>query len=162
MVTFFQILLFIGLLLLSLFMILIILLQRGKGGGLVGAFGGLGGSSAFGAKTSDVFLRVTIVSTFIWFVLCIGGRYILNARSASSSLVSGTRAPVSAPADAGGMNAAPAPAEGAAAPVEGTPATDVPAPAESAAPAEGASATDAPAPAGTAAPTETAAPAPTE
>ena len=32
----------------SLFMICIILIQRGKGGGLAGAFGGAGGSSAFG------------------------------------------------------------------------------------------------------------------
>jgi len=97
--------------LLCLFMILIILLQRGKGGGLVGAFGGLGGSSAFGAKTGDVFLKVTIVSAIIWFVLCVGGRYLLDAKSNKSSLVSGTRAPAEAPADAAANDAAPAPAE---------------------------------------------------
>ena len=32
----------------------IILLQRGKGVGLAGAFGGAGGNTAFGAKTGDV------------------------------------------------------------------------------------------------------------
>jgi preprotein translocase subunit SecG len=32
----------------SLFLIFLILIQRGKGGGLAGAFGGVGGSSAFG------------------------------------------------------------------------------------------------------------------
>ena len=37
--------------LLSLFMICLILIQRGKGGGLAGAFGGVGGSSAFGTKS---------------------------------------------------------------------------------------------------------------
>ena len=35
-------------LLAGLFMILIVLIQRGKGGGLAGAFGGAGGSSPFG------------------------------------------------------------------------------------------------------------------
>ena len=34
---------------LTLFLIILILIQRGKGGGLAGAFGGMGGSSAFGA-----------------------------------------------------------------------------------------------------------------
>lgn len=59
------------LLLTSLFLILIILLQRGRGGGLVGAFGGMGGQSAFGAKAGDVFTRVTIGVAIVWGVLCI-------------------------------------------------------------------------------------------
>ena len=96
MITFFQVVLFAVLFVLSLFMILIILLQRGKGGGLVGAFGGMGGQSAFGVKSSDVFLRITIVCTIIWFVLCIGGRFLLDARS-GSSLVSNTRPAAAVP-----------------------------------------------------------------
>ena len=44
----------------SLFLIFLILIQRGKGGGLAGAFGGVGGSSAFGTKAGDVFTRITI------------------------------------------------------------------------------------------------------
>ena len=44
-----------------LFLICLILIQRGKGGGLAGAFGGVGGSSAFGTKSGDVFTRVTMV-----------------------------------------------------------------------------------------------------
>ena len=35
---------------LGLLLVLTILIQRGKGGGLVGAFGGAGGPSAFGSK----------------------------------------------------------------------------------------------------------------
>ena len=35
---------------LGLFLIVVILLQRGRGGGLAGAFGGMGGQSAFGTK----------------------------------------------------------------------------------------------------------------
>ena len=53
----------------SIFLICLVLIQRGKGGGLAGAFGGVGGSSAFGTKAGDVFTRVTIVTAVIWFVL---------------------------------------------------------------------------------------------
>ena len=53
----------------SIFMICLILIQRGKGGGLAGAFGGMGGSSAFGTKAGDVFTRVTTVTAVIWMLL---------------------------------------------------------------------------------------------
>ncbi len=53
----------------SLFLICLVLIQRGKGGGLAGAFGGMGGSSAFGTKAGDVFTKVTIVTAVIWFLL---------------------------------------------------------------------------------------------
>ena len=54
----------------AVFLILLVLVQRGRGGGLAGAFGGMGGSSAFGAKAGDVFTRITIVAAAIWIVLC--------------------------------------------------------------------------------------------
>lgn len=57
------------LLLVGMFMILIVLLQRGRGGGLAGAFGGMGGQSAFGTKAGDVFTRITVVVAAIWVVL---------------------------------------------------------------------------------------------
>ena len=57
--------------LLCLFLILLILIQRGKGGGLAGAFGGMGGQSAFGTKAGDTFMRVTIVAAAVWFLFCI-------------------------------------------------------------------------------------------
>jgi preprotein translocase subunit SecG len=53
----------------SVFLICLVLIQRGKGGGLAGAFGGVGGSSAFGTKAGDVFTRVTIVVAAIWISL---------------------------------------------------------------------------------------------
>ena len=53
----------------SLFLILLVLIQRGKGGGLAGAFGGVGGSSAFGSRAGDVFTRVTIILAAIWILL---------------------------------------------------------------------------------------------
>ena len=54
----------------ALFLIVLVLIQRGKGGGLAGAFGGMGGQSAFGTKAGDLFTRVTIVMALFWIVLC--------------------------------------------------------------------------------------------
>jgi preprotein translocase subunit SecG len=54
---------------LTLFLIVLILIQRGKGGGLAGAFGGMGGSSAFGARTGDVFTKVTVGVAIAWILL---------------------------------------------------------------------------------------------
>ena len=56
-------------LLASLFLILLILIQRGKGGGLAGAFGGNGGQSAFGAKAGPI-TKVTVYAAAAWFTLC--------------------------------------------------------------------------------------------
>jgi len=55
---------------LSLFLILLILVQRGRGGGLTGALGGMGGQSAFGSKAGDLFTRVTVVVAAVWILLC--------------------------------------------------------------------------------------------
>jgi preprotein translocase subunit SecG len=57
------------LLLVGLFLILLVLIQRGKGGGLAGAFGGAGGSSAFGSRAGDAFTRVTIFVAAFWLLL---------------------------------------------------------------------------------------------
>jgi protein translocase SecG subunit len=51
-------------------LVLCILLQKGKGGGLGAAFGGA--SSAFGTKTGDMFTWVTIVLTGAFLLLSIG------------------------------------------------------------------------------------------
>jgi preprotein translocase subunit SecG len=57
------------LILISLFLICLVLIQRGKGGGLAGAFGGMGGSSAFGTKAGDIFTRVTMITAVAWILL---------------------------------------------------------------------------------------------
>jgi preprotein translocase subunit SecG len=57
------------LILVSLFLILLVLIQRGKGGGLAGAFGGAGGSSAFGSRAGDTFTRITVVVAAVWILL---------------------------------------------------------------------------------------------
>jgi preprotein translocase subunit SecG len=66
-----QTLLGILLVVLGLFLILIVLVQRGRGGGLAGALGGAGGQSAFGTKAGDTFTRITIVTAGAWILLCI-------------------------------------------------------------------------------------------
>lgn len=53
----------------SLLMIGLILLQRGKGGGITGALGGMGGQSAFGTKAGDLFTRITVVMAVVWILL---------------------------------------------------------------------------------------------
>jgi len=58
-----------GLLLLgSLVLVFLVLIQRGKGGGLAGALGGMGGSSAFGTRAGDVFTMITIVAASFWIL----------------------------------------------------------------------------------------------
>jgi preprotein translocase subunit SecG len=54
---------------LGLALMLIVLIQRGKGGGLAGAFGGAGGSSPFGSRTADQFVRVTLWLAGVWVLV---------------------------------------------------------------------------------------------
>ncbi|MBU4271101.1 MAG: preprotein translocase subunit SecG [Planctomycetes bacterium] len=64
-------LLMILLLTTAIFLIVLVLIQRGKGGGLAGAFGGMGGQSAFGTKAGDLFTKITIGVASFWIILCI-------------------------------------------------------------------------------------------
>lgn len=56
--------------LICILLIVVVLLQKGRGGGLGAAFGGAG-SSAFGARTGDMFTWVTIVLTGLFLVLAV-------------------------------------------------------------------------------------------
>src|SRR5437762_2603658 len=73
----------ISLMLLSLFMVLVILVQRGRGGGLTGALGGMGGQSAFGTKAGDLFTRITIVVAALWVLLAMAALKVLNPHGVS-------------------------------------------------------------------------------
>ena len=139
----------------SLFLIALVLIQRGRGGGLAGAFGGMGGQSAFGTKAGDVFTKITVVVAACWILLCILAINVLGRRDSLFSPALGgagqTVAPQTTPAAGtppasatGGTAAIPAPATATETPSEppagpSAPATDA-APAPSSAPAPDAAA----------------------
>lgn len=52
----------------TVLLMFIVLIQRGKGGGLVGALGGAGGSSAFGSRAGDQFTKITLYMAAFWMV----------------------------------------------------------------------------------------------
>ena len=89
--TFLMILLF----LVALFMILLILVQRGRGGGLAGAFGGMGGQSAFGTKAGDLFTKITIGVATVWILLCIVTVKVVNTSNQRFDEALGAGAPAS-------------------------------------------------------------------
>lgn len=64
-----SILLNVVVLLLSLLLMFIVLIQRGKGGGLAGAFGGVGGSSPFGSRAGDAFTKITLYLAAVWVLV---------------------------------------------------------------------------------------------
>jgi preprotein translocase subunit SecG len=72
--------------LLSVFLVLVILVQRGRGGGLTGALGGMGGQSAFGTKAGDLFTRITIIVAAIWVVLSMASLKVLNNYASTGGL----------------------------------------------------------------------------
>ena len=69
----------------AIFLILLVLVQRGRGGGLAGAFGGMGGQSAFGAKAGDTFTKVTIYASTFWILLCMAALAVLNPKPPSEA-----------------------------------------------------------------------------
>ncbi len=96
----------------AVFLMLIVLVQRGRGGGLAGAFGGAGGQSAFGTKAGDLFTRITIGVAIFWVLLCLVALKVLGTTSSRFGTV---EAPASegliAPAGSSEDDAAP-PADG--------------------------------------------------
>lgn len=69
----------------SMFLIMLVLVQRGRGGGLTGALGGPGGQSAFGTKAGDLFTRITVGVATAWIALCASSVYFLKARALPST-----------------------------------------------------------------------------
>ncbi|QDT17849.1 preprotein translocase subunit SecG [Alienimonas californiensis] len=84
---------------LSVVLILIILLQRGRGGGLAGAFGGAGGQSALGTRAGDVFTKITVGLAVAWIVLACVNIYVLKGAAERFEEGPGAGAATLAPAD---------------------------------------------------------------
>jgi preprotein translocase subunit SecG len=91
----------------ALFLVVLVLIQRGKGGGLAGALGGMGGQSAFGTKAGDLFTRITIGVAAFWIVLCIVAIHVTNSGRSTANEAptppgkSAPAEPGSTPADGG-------------------------------------------------------------
>lgn len=79
----------------SIFLILLVLIQRGRGGGLAGALGGMGGQSAFGTKAGDLFTKITIGVATFWILLCILSINVLGTQQSLFSTDLGAAAPES-------------------------------------------------------------------
>ncbi len=58
-------------LVLCVVLVLIVLIQKGRGGGISSAFGGSGGNTAFGAKTGDVLTWATSIIFGLFMLLAI-------------------------------------------------------------------------------------------
>ena len=85
---------------------LLVLIQRGRGGGLAGAFGGAGGSAAFGTKTADIFVKATAVTGGIFFLLAIITALLMRSSTAPTPAPT----PADEPAPISGPVAPPSPA----------------------------------------------------
>jgi preprotein translocase subunit SecG len=104
------------------FLILVVLLQQGKGADIAGAFGGGGTQTAFGARGATTLLHKLTTGAFIGFIVIAMVLVVLQARPNSSSVMKGYKgasktAPAAAP---------PAPAR----PVPAAPAAPAPEPAK--------------------------------
>jgi len=122
------------------FLIMVVLVQQGKGADIAGAFGGGGSQTAFGARGATTFLHKLTTGAFVGFVVLSVLLSILEARPRSS--VIGTL-PAKGAAQKAPAPVAPAPATSTStsAPATSAPAAPAPGSAKPAAPG-----TSAPAP----------------
>jgi preprotein translocase subunit SecG len=111
------------------FLVLVVLVQQGRGADIAGAFGGGGTQTAFGARGATTLLHKLTTGAFIGFIVLSLALTLLQARQ-KPSVVKAVPQPVNA------SGALPKPA---AAPPASQPANAAPAPAAGAAPAEKAS-----------------------
>ncbi len=63
-------------------MIGLILLQKGRGGGLAGAFGGMGGETAFGTRAATLAQKVTAVLFGVFVLLTVGLGWLAQRQTA--------------------------------------------------------------------------------
>src|SRR5947209_7378820 len=120
------------LILVSLFLILVVLAQKSKDGGMGAALGGGAAEAAFGAETNNVLSKSTIYSAILFFVLAfmlyLGRIYErAHANAAAGNVlptIAAPMAPVTAPSPKG-LTPMTAPST----PTTGSPAVSLPVPA---------------------------------
>jgi len=111
-------------LLVCFLLIVVVLLQKGRGGGLSGAFGGAGGHSAFGAKTGDFFTWVTVCLAGLFLLIAIVNNYTYRKVTVETAAPpQPAQAPLGPGAPAGGEGGAGGQTPPAGETAEGKPAT---------------------------------------
>jgi preprotein translocase subunit SecG len=80
----------------SIFLIAVILLQAGRGGGLADSFGGTQMQSLFGTKSATILTRLTSICAIAFIITCLSLAIISSHRS--RSLIEGVNIPVSSQA----------------------------------------------------------------
>ena len=84
--------------LVSIFLILVVLVQQGKGADLAGAFGGGGSQTAFGARGATTLLHKLTAIFFALFVMTSMALAIAQGRPRSSVMSGGRPATPATPA----------------------------------------------------------------
>ncbi len=86
-----------------IFLILVVLLQTGRGADLAGAFGMSGSQTAFGPRSTSSLLSKMTTWMAIAFMLTSLSLYLLNSRQGGSSIIepAAAEAPAEAGSDAG-------------------------------------------------------------
>src|SRR6476661_961615 len=86
-------------------MILLVLIQKGRGGGLSSAFGGGGGNTAFGSKTGDVLTWATSIVFGVFILLAVAANLFATATHTQRQTVPAAATPAPAPGSPlGGAN----------------------------------------------------------
>lgn len=91
-VTTFQVIAALLFAMFSMLLMIVILLQRGKGVGLAGAFGGAGGTAAFGTKTGDMLTWITIVMFALFIMFAVGLNFLFKKGKATIAAPTATSA----------------------------------------------------------------------
>lgn len=99
------------LILVSIFLVLVVLMQKAKSDGAVAALGSSGMESTFGAETGNVLSKATINAAILFFVLSFG-LYLAQIYQAKHKEAAESKLPtVTAPAASQPATPAPAPSE---------------------------------------------------
>lgn len=110
-------------------LIVIVLIQKNRGSGLSGAFGGVGGHSAFGTKTGDVMTWFTVGFAGLFLLIAVVGNFVFEPETGAGRAA--TRQPAPAPGlpgAAGEGAAAPEPTSPAPSPSNPAPSSPAPSP----------------------------------